>query len=206
MSWNVLFRLRARSVSGLLWEDPVPGGRRVGPHEMTGPTREAIRYLLRLKSLVDLAEMERDAKIAEFVAGNVAMILLRFLQHPDFLELGIPFSVSPYPMTDPYRSSRLFLRSSIQGLRHSAEDAQPGARPPPHSVSLRNRGSAALHGGNGEAAGPTSGRGRSSRRGIPIIPSSGTARIGQPIPPEPGIRRFQETPCGNVSGSPSRGS
>ncbi len=64
------------------------------------PTREAIRYLLRLKSLGYLAEMERDAMIAEFVAGNVAMILSGSYSIPDFLELGIPFSGSPYPMND----------------------------------------------------------------------------------------------------------
>ena len=64
------------------------------------PTGDALRYLLRLKSLGYLAEMERDAMIAEFVSGNVAMILSGSYSIPEFSELGIPFAVAPYPMND----------------------------------------------------------------------------------------------------------
>jgi len=61
------------------------------------PTNQAISYLLYLTDRGYLSVMERDAMISEFAAGNVAMILSGSYSIPQFMELGIPFDVVPYP-------------------------------------------------------------------------------------------------------------
>jgi ABC-type glycerol-3-phosphate transport system substrate-binding protein len=62
------------------------------------PTREALRYLLRLQEEGLLVPMERDGMDALFIGGQVGMMLSGSYAIPYFESLGLEFGVLPFPL------------------------------------------------------------------------------------------------------------
>ncbi len=64
-------------------------------------TKEAIAWIL---SLIDdglLEPLERDAMVARFASGEIAMILSGSYSIPEFERIGLDFGVAPYPIASP---------------------------------------------------------------------------------------------------------
>lgn len=61
-------------------------------------TRRAIDWMLSLIDRGILLPLERDAMIARFAAGDIAMILSGSYSIPEFERIGIDFGIAAYPM------------------------------------------------------------------------------------------------------------
>jgi len=63
-------------------------------------TKRAISWILAMIDKGYLEPLERDAMVARFAAGDIAMILSGSYSIPEFERIGLDFGVAPYPVVD----------------------------------------------------------------------------------------------------------
>lgn len=61
-------------------------------------TKKAIAWILSMIDAGCLEPLERDAMVARFAAGDIAMILSGSYSIPEFERIGLDFGVAPYPV------------------------------------------------------------------------------------------------------------